>query len=320
MEKRVLITGVSGFAGSFLAEYLLSLNYDIVGTIYSDTSSRDNIHSIENKIKVVVVNLLNKERTLKVIEQTKPEAIFHLAAIASPAYSFKNPEETIMNNITAQINLLEGVRLASLNTCRVLIISSADIYGRVDSSQLPIDEDTPLLPDSPYAVSKIAQDYLGLEYFITYGMHIVRVRPFNHIGPRQSPDFVISAFAKKIAEIEKGKMTPVLRVGNLEAKRDFTDVRDMVTAYLLAIEKCEPGQAYNIGSGVSHKISEMLKKLLSLSQTHIKIETDQSLFRLGDVPERLADATKFITLTAWKPQIPLEQTLKETLDYWRNIV
>jgi len=176
------------------------------------------------------------------------------------------------------------------------------------------------MPTNPYAVSKIAQDFLGLQYFLSYGLKIVRVRPFNHIGPRQSPRFVVPSFAKQIAEIEKGKKENILHVGNLSSRRDFTDVRDMVAAYLLSLEKGDLGDVYNIGSGVSRQISKMLDMLLSLSSKKIDVEIDKSLFRPKDDPELVCDKSKFTKQTGWEPKIEIEKTLKDTLDYYRNIV
>ena len=185
-------------------------------------------------------------------------------------------------------------------------------------SDLPIGEETEIRPVNPYAVSKVACDFLGLQYFLSYKLPIVRVRPFNHIGPRQSPSFVVAAFAKKIAEIEKNKIPPVIKVGNLSPKRDFTDVRDTVWGYQLLIEKGEPGEVYNIGSGRSYEIKYILDTLLSFSDKKITIETDSALMRPVDVPELVCDNSKIKKVTGWEPKIPIEQTLRETLDYWRN--
>ena len=186
--------------------------------------------------------------------------------------------------------------------------------------QLPIDELTPFNPENPYSVSKITQDYLGLTYFHAYKMQIVRVRPFNHIGPRLSPDIAISRFAKSIVEIELGKKEPVLRVGNLTTKRDFTDVRDIVRGYKLAIDQGEAGDVYNLGSGISFTMEEMLHKLIGLSTVQPRIETDPSLLRPSDLPDLRANAQKFMDKTGWKPEIPIEKTLQDTLNYWRSIL
>ena len=318
--KKVLITGITGFAGSYLAEHLLSSKkYDISGT-YLLEESLSSVEHVKDKLNLIKADLSDEKSVYKIIKDTSPDMIFHLAALTSPFDSFSNPTQTLTNNISLQVNLLEAVRKYGLFNTKILIISSADIYGLVAKEDLPIDEQTPLMPTNPYSVSKIAQDFLGLTYFLTYKLKIVRVRPFNHIGPRQSPNFVVSSFAKQIAEIEKGKKQPILHVGNLETKRDFTNVKDMVRAYVLAIEKGKYGEAYNIGSGISYEISDILNKLISLSKACIKIEKDEALSRPSDNPELVCDARKFIELTGWKPQISIETTLKETLDYWRNII
>lgn len=317
--KKVFITGVTGFAGSFLAECLLKLSsYEISGTYLDDYSLR----FLENKEKLQLfqVNLLDSKKISDLIEKIKPDYIYHLAALTSPKDSFANPADTMINNISAQINLLEAIKNQKLFQTKILIVSSGDIYGLVDEKDLPIDEQTPLMPINPYSVSKIAQDFLGLQYFLSYKLQIIRVRPFNHIGPKQSPNFVISSFAKKIAEIEKNSDLSVLKVGNLEAKRDFTDVRDMVRAYQLVLEHGELGDVYNIGSGKSYKIAEIVEKFLKLSEKKISVEKDLSLFRPVDEPELRCNPSKFIQLTNWKQTISLDQTLKDTLDYWRNFV
>lgn len=318
--KKVLITGVSGFAGGFLAEHLIeNKSYDVFGTYLSD-SSLQKLSSIKDKGTFMKVDLVDRESVRHVIKTVKPDIIFHLAALSSPAESFKDPAQTFYNNVSGEINILESIRETDRNDTKILIISSAEVYGNVAPENLPIDEDTPLRPLTPYAVSKIAQDFLGLQYFLTYESKIIRVRPFNHIGPRQAPSFVVSAFAKQIAEIEKNICSPVIKVGNLETKRDFTDVRDIVKAYSSVIEKGKFGEVYNIGSGVSYKISTILEKMLSFSTTKITIEQDESRFRPGDMPEIVCDNRKIVTVTGWKPAISLDQSLKDTLNYWRNIV
>lgn len=314
MSKKALITGIAGFAGSHLAEFLLTKNFSILGTVLEETNP--NISHLEGKINLEVCNLLEKEKVLKVIEKIKPDLIFHLAGYTIPRLSYDQPEETFKINVFGQINIFEAIRNLELST-KVLIVGSSEEYGIVKNPKKPVNENEPLNPVSPYAVSKVAQDFCGLSYFHTYKMPIIRIRPFPHLGPRLDERLAIPSFAKQIALIEKGIQEPVIKVGNLKAKRDFTDVRDMVYAYFLASQKCKVGEVYNIGSGKSYSLSQMLDILLSLTKVKIKIEVEQSRFRPIDVPEIICDATKFRKITGWRPKIKIEQTLKDTLNYWR---
>jgi GDP-4-dehydro-6-deoxy-D-mannose reductase len=316
--QKILITGATGFVGSHLVEYLSTQSENIlVGTFISENS----IRNIQNKAAIMLsqVDLTVKEKVDSLIREQKPDVVYHLAALSSTAASFKLPSETLINNCVSQIHVLEAVK-EYVPDAKVLIVASSDMYGAVPQDQLPLTEKSPFFPVTPYAVSKITQDYLGLQYHISYGLKIVRARPFNHVGPRQSPDFVVARFAKKIAEIEKGKHEPTLQVGNMESKRDFTDARDTVRAYALLVEKGRSGEAYNIGSGKSYKISEILDMLLSISKEKIKIEASEDLLRPADIPELRCDATKLMMETNWEPSIPIQKTLQDTLDYWRAIV
>lgn len=315
--KKAFITGITGFAGSYLAQNLLDNDYEVSGTYLSDQSAND--FQNKDRVKLYKLDLLDAERTTEILVESQPDYLFHLAALTSPKSSFDNPSKTFTTNVTSQINILEAIRRNNLVETRILIISSAEVYGLVDSKNLPVDEDTPFNPTNPYAVSKLAQDYLGLQYHLAHNLKIVRVRPFNHVGPKQSPDFVVSGFAKRIAEIEKGNKE-VMKVGNLKSKRDFTDVKDMVEAYRLALEKGEAGEVYNLGSGKSYEISKILEMLISFSSVKITTEEDPGLMRPSDNPELTCDFSNFLSLTGWKPKISIEQTLKDTLDYWRKIV
>ena len=318
--KKVLITGVTGFAGSFLAEHLSNNTDDeLVGTCLTD-NNLSNISAVKDKIKLVKVDLTDSQAVDRLISDTMPEHIYHLAALPSPADSFKDPQKYMTNNINAQVCILEAVKKSNLTNSRVLVVASAEVYGLVKPEDIPIDEDTPLRPVSPYGVSKIAQDFLGLQYFLAHGIKVVRVRPFGHVGPRLSDQFAASAFAKKIAEIEKGKREPILNVGNLNAKRDLTDVRDIVQGYQMLLEKGVPGDVYNLGSGVSHPIKEILDTLLSFSTIKIRVEVDRTLFRPNDIPELRCDNSKMRSLTGWEAKVPLKTSLKDTLDYWREMM
>lgn len=316
--KKILITGASGFVGGYLAQHLLEIgNCEIFGT-YLTRESKD-ASPVKDKITFLQADLGKKEVVEEIVEKVKPDEVYHLAAMASVGASFKDPIGTIHNNIDSEIFLFEALLKENLQATRTFIVSSAEVYGYVKPEDLPLDELTPLRPASPYAVSKIAQDYLAYQYFITAKIPVIRARPFNHIGPRQSLGFVVSDFAKQIADIEKKKQEPIIKVGNLEAKRDFTDVRDMVNAYVLLLEKGISGEVYNIGSGVSYKISEILNVLIRFSSVKITQVVDEAKLRPSDVVEIVCNNTKIKNTTNWEPTISLEQTLKDTLDYWRNI-
>ena len=318
--KKVLITGISGFVGQHLARQFLSQSsYEVVGT-YRSENSLESLAELKDTVQLRQCDLMDQKSVKALLLAEKPDYICHLAAQASPAKSFKNPSETLTNNILSEATLLEALRAEELKGTRILIVSSGEIYGMVTPSDLPIDEETPMRPVSPYSVSKIAQDYLALQYFLAYHIDVIRVRPFNHTGPGQKEGYVVSDFAKQIVDIEKGTKEPVISVGNLEGKRDFTDVRDVVKAYQLALEKGVAGEAYNIGSGTTHKIADMLEMLLAHSERKITVQIDQARFRPIEVPEIVCDAQKFQKLTNWKPEIPFEQTLQDILDYWRKIV
>jgi len=319
MQKKIFITGISGFAGNYLARYLLRKDtYEITGTYYSE-NSLSVLADISEKITSIKVDLTDAEKTKELIANSKPDYIFHLAALTSPAESFKSPLFTITSNVSMQVNLLEAVKENNLIDTKVLIVSSADVYGIVDPADLPINEQTGFNPTNPYAVSKLTQDYLGLQYVNAHNLQIIRVRPFNHIGAGQSPQFVVSAFAKQIAEIEKSKQEPMVHVGNIETKRDFTDVRDIVSAYVDILEKGRIGEVYNIGTGVAYKISDILDRLLAFSTVPIDVKIDPLLLRPSDTPELLCDNRKLVGVTGWHPTYTIDDTLKNILDYWRNI-
>lgn len=319
-KKKVVITGITGFAGSHLAEYLVTQpHYEVIGTYNSESSLR-HIASIKDKVQVEQINMTDAQQVADFIARVKPDLIFHLAALAAASKSFENPAMTINANITMQVNLFEALRQLQMHDCRTLITSSAEVYGKVDAEDLPIDEETPMRPMNPYAVSKIAQDYLGLQYYLSHGLPIIRVRPFNHIGPRQSPQFVVASFAKQIAEIEKGIKPPTMQVGNLQAKRDFTDVRDMIRAYELLIHNGKPGEVYNAGSGRSYAIEDVLHMLIASSTQKLEVQIDKSRVRPIDIPDAVCDNSRLVNLTNWKLTIPLEKSLHDTLDYWRQVV
>ncbi len=316
---KVLITGITGFVGSHLAEHLLTKpGVEVIG-LRRWRSPLENIKSILGRIKLYECDLKDPVGVRKMLEDIRPEQIYHLAAQSFVPTSWRLPMETLNNNILGQANLLEAVRELGLKP-RVLLTGSSEEYGMALESELPIKETNPLRPLSPYAVSKIAQDMMGYQYFKTYQMSIVRTRAFNHTGPRRGLVFATSNFAAQIAAIEKGLQEPVLRVGNLTTKRDFTDVRDMARAYSLALEKGEPGEVYNICTGKSMAIQEVLNMLLKMTDKKISVAQDPARMRPSDVFILQGDNTKFCQRTGWKPEIKFEKTLEDLLNYWRERV
>jgi GDP-4-dehydro-6-deoxy-D-mannose reductase len=315
-KRRVLVTGVTGFAGSHLVDYMLERGDSEIFGIQRWRSPLDNILHFMDRITLLECDLRDASSTRDVIEKVRPDWIFHLAAQSFVPTSWTAPTESLATNVLGQLNLFEAVRRIGLG-CRIQLACSSEEYGMVYPHEVPIKETNPLRPLSPYAVSKVAQDMLGYQYWMSWKVDSVRTRGFNHEGPRRGPVFVASGFAKQIADIERGRKPPVLMVGNLEAKRDFTDVRDMVKAYWLALEKCEPGEVYNIASGSARSIQEVVDLLLAMSKVKIEVKQDPSRLRPSDVPLLLGDHSKFTEATGWEPRIPFEQTLRDMLEYWR---
>ncbi len=314
--RRVLVTGVTGFAGSHLVDYMLARGGCEIHGIHRWRSRTENIEHFMDRIALHECDLRDAASTLRTIEQVRPEWIFHLAAQSFVPTSWIAPTESLSTNILGQVNLFEAVRRVGLD-CRIQLACSSEEYGMVYPDEVPIRETNPLRPLSPYAVSKVTQDYLGYQYWMSWKLDCVRTRGFNHEGPRRGPVFVASDFAKQIADIEKGRKAPVLHVGNLDAKRDFTDVRDMVKAYWLALEKGEAGEVYNLCSGKAWSIRAVLDHLLGLSKAKIEVRQDPARLRPSDVPILLGDASKFHQVSGWEPTIPFERTLADMLEHWR---
>lgn len=316
----VLITGISGLVGSYLAEFLLEKieNVKIFGTIRW-RSRIDSIKHIKDKLTLKECDIRDSVSVRSLIKETKPDIIFHMASQSSVFASWHAPAETLTTNIIGAINFFEAMRDLCPES-KILIPCSSEEYGLIHEDKLPVKETAHFHPLSPYAVSKAVQDLAGYQYERSYKLKIYRIRAFNHTGPRREPIFVESYFAKKIAEIEKGLSEPIIPVGNLEARRDYTDVRDMVRAYWTAIDKCTPGEVYNVCSGKVRSIGDVLNILLSCSDTRITIFRENDRMRPADAPAIYGDCEKFRKTTGWKPEIDFEDTLKDILDYWRERV
>jgi len=315
---RALITGMTGFAGSHLAEYLLAEHPDVeVYGTHRWRSRMENVEHLRSKVKLLEADLRDYTSMHAALERSRPDVIFHLAAQSFVPSSWTAPNDTLTTTVSGQTNLFEAVRALRLDPV-IQIACSSEQYGLVLPGETPIKETNPLRPLSPYAVSKVAQDYLGYQYFQSYGLKVVRTRGFNHTGPRRGHVFVTSNFCSQVAAIEMGLQEPVIRVGNIDAIRDFTDVRDMVRAYWLAVTKAKPGEVYNIATGNGIAIREMLERLIALASVEVKIEVDPERLRPSDVEILIGDASKFKADTGWEPRIPFDQTLRDLLDYWRN--
>ena len=317
---RALITGITGFAGSHLADYLLTLGNVEVSGVTRWRSRTENIIHLKGKVNLVECDLRDPFSIREVLRRVKPDRIYHLAAQSYVPMSWVAPAETLSTNLIGEVNIFEALRQEAMLDTRIQLACSSEEYGLVLPGETPIKETNPLRPLSPYGVSKLAQDYLGYQYNQSYKMFIVRTRAFNHTGPRRGEVFVTSNFARQIAEIEKYKKEPVIYTGNLDAVRDFTDVRDTVRGYYLSLEKGVPGEVYNICTGKGYKVREMLDILLSFSKVKITTKQDPQRMRPSDVELLVGDRSKFEQQTGWKPTIPFEKTMEDLLNYWRNCV
>lgn len=314
MSKKALIIGAAGFVGGYLSEELLKNGYEVYLT-------KLEFEKIEKSAATVYdMDVTSVTETDAVIADIKPDVVFHLAAQSSVKLSWEKPHLTLNVNIIGALNVLEACRrLTEIGKkTKVLLIGSAEEYGKVTPEQCPIKEELQCAPKNLYALSKLTQNGLGKIYSESFGMDIITVRAFNHTGPKQAPAFVLADFCKQVAEIEAGERDAVISVGNLEAMRDFTDVRDIVKAYLLLAEKGRSGQTYNVGRGEAVKISALLEMLLKQAKCPIEVRRDENRMRPSDVPLHVADTTKIRNDTGWCPTVSLEETVKDTLDYWRR--
>ena len=309
---RSLIIGGAGFVGEYLAKHLAALGQEVFVTKIPAQQTAPAGTAVYD------LDILEQDRILEVLQEIQPDAVFHLAAQSSVAVSWSNPQMTADINIKGSVNVVEVLRRYEKHP-RVLLFGSGEEYGQIRLQETPVCEENPLRPGNLYAVTKACQNMVGRIYAQAYGMDLIMVRPFNHIGPNQSPVFVAADFCRQAAQIEMGKKEPVIRVGNLSARRDFTDVRDVVRAYALLAEKGLAGETYNIGSGHAVAIREILTMILEQSAAQIRVEVDEKKLRPVDVPVMEADISKLQEATGWEPQIRLEQTVGDMLEYWRGV-
>lgn len=311
-KRKALVVGAAGFVGAYLIRHL---HDDLDMEVYATKLT----HEVLSDIPATVydLNILEKESITDLLFRLRPDEIYHLAAQSSVSVAWKNPSLTIDVNIKGAVNLMDAVRELFYKP-RVVIIGSGEEYGHIRPGETPIREDNRLDPGNIYAATKACQNMIGSIYSKAYDMELVMVRAFNHIGPGQSSIFVVSDFCRQVAEIEKGLREPVMYVGNLSAKRDFTDVRDVVRAYALLAKHGEKGETYNVGSGNAKEIREILDLIIARSTKEIRIEVDPAKIRPVDVPIIEADISKINAVTGWNPEISIERTIEEVLDYWRN--
>ena len=315
---KVLITGITGMVGSHLADYILNNHPDAeVSGVVRWRSPLDNIRQRLDDITLIQGELRDLSSMIQVINQVQPDRIFHLAAQSFVPIGYESPGDTFTVNVIGSINLLDAVRNVGIDPI-IHMCSSAEVYGNVDESMVPITENTPFNPASPYAVSKVGQDMLGNQYHISYGMKIIRTRMFTHSGPRRGNFFAESAFAKQIAEIELGVIPGPVMVGNLESIRTYADVRDAVRAYWALLDFCSVGEVYNIGGNRTLTIGEMLEILKSFASVPIEHEVDPSLLRPSDVTLQIPGNTKFRDETGWEPEYSMEQTMEDLLNFHRE--
>lgn len=315
---RVLITGITGFVGPHLAEYLLDHHQEVEpwGLAWGD-EGRDQLVGLEPGLRLVEGDLTDPASLDAALAAARPEVVFHLAAATSVADSWTHPAHIFRVNVTGQINLFECLLSAGMRP-KVVLSSSAEIYGRAPTESLPLTEDHRLRPVSPYGASKAAQDLVAFQYHAARGLPTVRLRLFNQTGPRRPARFVLSSFARQIAEIERGLRGPELAVGDLEVVRDFSDVRDVARAYWLAAIHGRPGEAYNVCSGTPISIRQILDRLLSESDQKLEVRVDPGRLRPADVPVLYGSRAHFTEVTGWEPVIPLATTLHDLLDWWRS--
>jgi GDP-mannose 4,6-dehydratase len=315
---KVLITGISGMVGSHLAEYILAEHpeVDLHGLIRWRTPL-EHLFAVQKRITLHYAELRDLNSLIVLIKKVQPDWIFHLAAQSFVTTSFEAPVDTLSTNVIGTTNLLDALRITGIDA-KIHVCSSSEVYGQVLEHEVPITESNPFRPASPYAVSKVGEDMIAFQYFVSYGIRTVRTRMFTHTGPRRGDVFAESAYATQIAEIEYGLRENPMRVGNLDSIRTFADVRDAVRAYWMLMEKCPAGEVYNIGGNRTMTLRSMLDILKGLATCPIKHVVDPVLLRPSDVTLQIPDTSKFIAATGWKPRIPFEETLGDILNFYRK--
>jgi GDP-4-dehydro-6-deoxy-D-mannose reductase len=311
---KVLITGAAGFVASHLVEFLRQEEPD--AEIYGLARPHGTRASLP-RVTVIEADLLDATGVDAAVAMAQPDRIVHLAAQSSPQKSWQDAEATLSTNVLGTLHVLESARRCRTPP-RVLLIGSADEYGLAQPSDIPLRETTALRPNSPYAVSKIAQGYLGLQYALVHGLPVIRTRTFHHSGPGRGEIFAESSFARQIVECELGRREPTLAVGNLDAVRDFADVRDVVRAYWTLLERGESGEVYNVCTGRGRRIRDLLELLIKISGVRVEVRVDETRLRPADIPVLVGDPEKLEKATGWEPRIPLERTLKDLLNDWRT--
>jgi|ETNmetMinimDraft_2_1059921.scaffolds.fasta_scaffold06479_2 GDP-mannose 4,6-dehydratase len=315
--KKILITGISGSGGSYLAEYVVNNHpkVEVHGiSRWHSTTTSDNLKAVRDKVVVHESDLMDFGSVFSVLNKVRPDAVFHLAAHANVRASFITPNTVLSNNILGTSNLLEAIRQLKLDPI-VQICSTSEVYGQVDPEDVPIKEDTPIRPASSYAVSKVAQDLLGRTYYVSCKMQVIRTRMFAYLNPRRT-DLFATSFAKQVAWVEKGLQKEVIH-GNLDSVRTLIDVRDAMRAYWDAILYCKAGEVYNIGGTTIMKVGEFLERLISLSEVPIRTRSDSSLFRPADVTLQIPCVDKFVRETGWQPTYSFDESIKNLLTFWR---
>ena len=311
---KALITGGAGFAGSHLTENLLARGYEV--TVLA-LAQEDTAHlvTLTHPVRIERVDLREAAELKAILERLRPDQVYHLAALTSPTESLRDPTETYAVNFGGTLNLLQACRGLG-DACRILVVSSSEVYGHGEGQALPLREDMPLRPANPYAGSKAAAEMLAYQFFRSYGLRVVRVRPFNHTGPRQSSTFVCSDFARQIAEISLGLRLPVMTVGNIAVKRDFSDVRDIVQGYNLLLDKGQAGEVYQLGSGCAVPVEQVLKILLRFCPRSVEVRPEPSRLRASEAAAIWGDTSKAERAVGWSRQYSLEATLRDLMDYW----